>query len=43
MRQFTDADLRNTDTQFPRIYADRSELIVAQPDWMKRGRQQTAS
>lgn len=41
-RQFTDADVRQTG-DYHRIYADTSELIDDQPDWMKRGLQETAS
>lgn len=41
MKLFTEADV--VDGQFPRIYADRSELISDPPEWMKRGLQETAS
>jgi hypothetical protein len=39
VKSFTDADVND----FGRIYADRSELVVDEPDWMKRGLQQTAT
>lgn len=42
MKQFTETDVVKTG-EFERIYADRSELVVDQPEWMKRGLQETAS
>lgn len=41
MKLFTSADIIQTD--YARLYADRSELIVDLPEWMKRGLQETPS
>jgi hypothetical protein len=41
-KQFTDADVQTTG-DYSRIYCDRSELIVDQPDWMQHGLTETAS
>lgn len=43
MKEFTEADVTNPDSQFPRIYCDKSDLVYDPPEWMKRGLQQTAS
>lgn len=43
MKQFSQADVANLDSMFPRIYVDRSELVYDPPAWMKAGRLQTAS
>lgn len=43
MKNFTDDDISASDTLYPRIFVDRSELIVDQPEWMQRGLTQTAS
>lgn len=43
MKQFTDQDLHRTDSQFPTLYADRTELIDAPLDWQRAGLQQTVS
>lgn len=42
MKEFTSADVIRTG-QFPRISADRKELVYDPPDWMRRGLQETAS
>ena len=43
MKLFTDTDLQRTDTQFPTVYADRSELVTDMLPWQKRGLQETAT
>jgi len=43
MRQFTDADVVQHGNGYERIYADRADLVVDEPAWMKRGLTQTAS
>lgn len=43
MRQFTTVDVRDLNSKFLRIYVDRADLVECQPDWMKRGLQQTAT
>lgn len=44
MRQFTDSDVRPTDTSFDGyICAEREELVYDPPKWMAAGRQETAS
>lgn len=43
MKLFTDANVVNTDSQFPRVYCDTKELVYAPPKWMQRGLQETAS
>lgn len=42
MKKFTEADVE-MQGDFERIYADRSEMVVDQPEWMKRGLQETSS
>lgn len=42
-KNFTDSDISGADSQFPRIYCDKSELVYDPPEWMRRGLQQTAS
>lgn len=42
MKLFTEADV-DTAGMFPHIYADTQDLVDAEPDWMKRGLQQTAT
>jgi hypothetical protein len=43
MREFTELDLHNPDSQFPTIYAVRADLIDAPLSWQRAGLQQTAS
>ncbi len=43
MKAFTQADIVNHGGGYQRIYADSADLVDSQPDWMKRGLQQTAS
>lgn len=43
MKLFTDADVSNSDSDYPRIYAERSELVEEPLSWQKQGLQQTAS
>lgn len=42
-KEFTQSDVHNFDGEFPRIQADHTDLIDAQPEWMRRGLQQTAT
>lgn len=42
MKKFTTEDV-NRQFEFPRIYCDKSELVRDEPEWMKRGLQETAS
>lgn len=45
MKQFTLADVRHTDSQYPKIYLGNylEDLLLSQPPWMQRGLQETAS
>lgn len=43
MTPFTEADVRNADSAYPRIYADRADLIDAPLPWQQAGLQQTAT
>jgi hypothetical protein len=43
VKQFTTADVVENNNQFPRIYADSSELVDDPPLWMIAGRQETAT
>lgn len=42
-KQFTEKDVEDIGSGYPRIYCDTSELIDAPTDWQKAGLQETAS
>ena len=42
-KSFTSADVDESNKEFPRIYADRADLLDEPLDWQKQGLQQTAS
>lgn len=42
-KQFTENDVEDSGSEFPRIYCDASDLIEAPTSWQKAGLQETAS
>jgi hypothetical protein len=43
-KPYTDADVENADSAYPRIYiSGRKDMVYDPPEWMKMGLQQSAS
>ncbi len=42
MKQFTEVDVKRPESEYPKIYCDKSELVLDQPRCMQQGLQETA-